>query len=163
MTTKIQVNFRFNKYSEVLVIVSYKFSQFLHYILCLQGQGIHCWHSYWATRFRWNRKSMSTSGSKEVPYWWFCLINFWIFFTIYVFEVKESIADIPSELPCLGDLNNLDQIPIQEWLRGRVANFQEVSGSFRESFRKLGKFPQQSFRKVSGKIWKFRKKEVRKK
>ena len=31
----------------------------------------------------------------------------------------------------------------------RVVNFQEVSGSFQESFRKLGKFPQQCFRKVS--------------
>ena len=27
-------------------------------------------------------------------YWWFCLINFWNFHTIHVFEVRESIADI---------------------------------------------------------------------
>ena len=30
VTSKIQVNFRFNRYSEVLVVVSYRFSQFLH-------------------------------------------------------------------------------------------------------------------------------------
>ena len=40
-------------------------------------------------------------------YWWFCLMNFWNFFSIYVFEVKESIADNPTEPPCLGDLKNL--------------------------------------------------------
>ena len=27
-------------------------------------------------------------------YWWFCLINYWNFHTIHVFEVRESIADI---------------------------------------------------------------------
>ena len=40
------------------------------------------------------------------------------FFTIYVFEVKESISDIPTELPCLGDLENPDQLPVQEVLEG---------------------------------------------
>ena len=49
-------------------------------------------------------------------YWWFCLMNFWNFFSIYVFEVKESIAGIPTELPCLGDLENLGQLSVQEVL-----------------------------------------------
>ena len=34
-------------------------------------------------------------------------MEFHNFSTIYVFEGKESIADIPIELPCLGDLENL--------------------------------------------------------
>ena len=34
------------------------------------------------------------------------------------FEDKESIADIPTELPCSGDLNNPSQLPVQEVLRG---------------------------------------------
>ena len=46
-------------------------------------------------------------------YWWFCLINFWNFSTIYVFKVKESNFDIITELPCLGDLKNLGQLPVQ--------------------------------------------------
>ena len=50
MTSKIQVDFRFNTYSEVLVTVSCRFFKFLHY-LCFLGQGILWWHSYWATMF----------------------------------------------------------------------------------------------------------------
>ena len=46
-------------------------------------------------------------------YWWLCLINFWHFFTIYVFEVKQPNFDISTELPCLGDLKNLGQLPVQ--------------------------------------------------
>ena len=37
------------------------------------------------------------------------------FFTIQVFEVKESIVDIPTELSCLSDLNS-NQLPTQEVL-----------------------------------------------
>ena len=40
------------------------------------------------------------------------------FFTIYVSEIKESMADIPTELPCLGDIKNPGQLPVQEVLRG---------------------------------------------
>ena len=40
-------------------------------------------------------------------YWWLCLIGFWNSFTVYVLEVKESTADIPTELSSLGDLENL--------------------------------------------------------
>ena len=32
-------------------------------------------------------------------------------FQVNVIDVKESIADIYSELPCLGDLENLGQLP----------------------------------------------------
>ena len=39
----------------------------------------------------------------------------------------------------------------------RVENFQAVSGSFQESFQKLEKFPLQSFRNVTWKIWKNQK------
>ena len=38
------------------------------------------------------------------------------FFSIYVFEVKEFIADIPTELLCLSDLENQGQLPVQEVL-----------------------------------------------
>ena len=37
---------------------------------------------------------------------------------IYVFEVKESISDIPTELPCLGYFENPGQLPVQEVLEG---------------------------------------------
>ena len=62
VTSKIQLNFRYRRYSKVLMILSYKFLKFLQYS-CFRGQGIHCWHSYWATMFAWPRKSRSTSGT----------------------------------------------------------------------------------------------------
>ena len=34
-------------------------------------------------------------------------------FEIYFFEVKESIFDILTELPCLGDLENPGELPVQ--------------------------------------------------
>ena len=116
VTSKIQVNFRYRRYLKVLMILSYKFLKFLQY-LCFWGQEIHFWHSYWATMFGWPRKSRSTSGTGGTRrYWCFCLINFRNFFSIHVFEVKKSISDIPTELPCLGDLENLGQLPVQEVL-----------------------------------------------
>ena len=51
-------------------------------------------------------------------YWWFCLIIFLNFPTIYVFEVEESIADVPTKLTCLSDLKNPGQLLVQEDLRG---------------------------------------------
>ena len=51
-------------------------------------------------------------------YWWFCLMNFWNFLTIHVFGFKESIADISTELPCLGDLENPGRLPVQHELGG---------------------------------------------
>ena len=90
MTSKIQVNFRYRRCSEVLMIVSYKFLKFVHN-LCFQGQGIHCWHSYWATMFGWSRKSRSTPGSRGSP-----------------------VQDIPPKLSCVGDLENQGQLPVQK-------------------------------------------------
>ena len=43
-------------------------------------------------------------------------MNFHNFFSIHVFEVKEFIADIPSELPYSDDIENPDQLPGQEVL-----------------------------------------------
>ena len=43
-------------------------------------------------------------------------MDFHNFYTIYVFKVKESIADIPTELPCLSDLENPSQLPVREVL-----------------------------------------------
>ena len=63
VTSKIQVDFRFNTYSEVLVIVSCRVLKFLHY-LCFWGQGILCWHFYWATMFGGPRKFRSPSCSR---------------------------------------------------------------------------------------------------
>ena len=116
VTSKIQVNFRYRRYSKVLMILSYKFLKFLQYS-CFRGQEIHCWYSYWVTMFGWPRESGSTSGTGGTRrYWWFCLINFWNFFSIHVFEVKKSIADIPTELPCLSNLENPGQLPVQKVL-----------------------------------------------
>ena len=47
-----------------------------------------------------------------------CLIDFWNFLTSHVSGVKESIADISTELPCLGDLENSDRLPVQHVLGG---------------------------------------------
>ena len=44
----------------------------------------------------------------------FCYGAFWNFFTIYVFEVSESFDDIPTELPCFGDLKNSGHFLVQE-------------------------------------------------
>ena len=60
-------------------------------------------------------------------YWWFCLINFWNFSTIHVFEVKESIADIPTELPGSCDLKNPGQLPVKEVLMICLINFWNFS------------------------------------
>ena len=45
-------------------------------------------------------------------------MNFGNFFSIHVFEVKKSIADIPTELLCSSDLENPGQLPVQEVLEG---------------------------------------------
>ena len=50
-------------------------------------------------------------------YWWFCLMNFRNFHTIRVFEIRESIADISTELPCLSDLENPGKLPVQDVLK----------------------------------------------
>ena len=42
----------------------------------------------------------------------------WIDNSLYCFEVDESIFDIITKLPCLGDLENSGQLPVQEVLEG---------------------------------------------
>ena len=99
-------------YSKVLMMEFYRFLKFPHYS-CFWGQWIYCWHFYWATMFVWPRKSRSASGTGGIwRYWWLCLMDF---FSIYVFEVKESIS---IELPCLGNFVNPGQLPVQEVLEG---------------------------------------------
>ena len=116
VTSKIQVNFRYRRYLKVLTIVSYEFLKFLHY-LCFWDWGIHFWYSYWATMFWWPQKSRSTSGTGGTwRYCWLCLIDFWNFLTIYVFEVGESIYDIATQLLCSGVPENPGQLPVQEVL-----------------------------------------------
>ena len=43
-------------------------------------------------------------------------MDFYNFYTIHVFKVKEYNADIPTELPCLSDLENSSQLPVREVL-----------------------------------------------
>ena len=43
-------------------------------------------------------------------------MDFHNFYTSYVFNVKESTADIPTELPCLSDLENQSQLPVRKVL-----------------------------------------------
>ena len=83
VTSKIQVNFRFERYWWFCLINFWNF----HTInSCFWGQGIHCWYFYIATMFGWSRKSRKTSGpARTRGYWWLCLVDFWNFFTIYVF------------------------------------------------------------------------------
>ena len=45
-------------------------------------------------------------------------MDFHNFFTIHVFEVREFIADISTELPCLSDLENPGRPPVQQVLEG---------------------------------------------
>ena len=46
------------------------------------------------------------------------MIDWLIDWLIYAFEIKESIADIFTELPCFGRLENPDQLPLQQVLKG---------------------------------------------
>ena len=112
LTSKIQVNFRFDRYWWYCLKNFWNF-----HTSCFRGQGIHCWYFYRVTLFELPRKSRSTSGSR-VPrrYWWLYLTDFHNFFTIYVSEIKESIIDIPTELRCLIDFENPNQLPVWEVL-----------------------------------------------
>ena len=51
-------------------------------------------------------------------YWWYCHINCWNFQITHVSEVRESIADISTELPCLSYFENLGQLPVHGYLKG---------------------------------------------
>ena len=50
-------------------------------------------------------------------------MDFHNFFIIYVFEVKELFADIPTEPPCSGDLENPGQLQVQEVLLYSLIDF----------------------------------------
>ena len=59
--------------------------------------------------------------------------RFLFFLTIHVFGVKESIADISTELPCLGDLENPGRLPVQHVFGGTgdcVLSIFEISSLF---------------------------------
>ena len=45
-------------------------------------------------------------------------MDFYNFFSIHVFQVEESIAEILIRLPCLGDLKNVGQLPVQKAFKG---------------------------------------------
>ena len=103
VTSKIQVDFRFKTYSEVLLNVSYRFLKFLDYIMFLGSrnplliflQSYHVWvTSKIQVDFRFNTYS-------EV-------------LVIVFLRVRESVADIPTELPCSGNLENSGHLPVQE-------------------------------------------------
>ena len=47
-------------------------------------------------------------------------MDFHNFYTIHVFKVKEYNADIPTELPCLSDLENPSQLPVGKVLDDTV-------------------------------------------
>ena len=109
-----EVNFRYKRHSKVLMIASYEYLKFLQY-LYFRGQGINFWYFF----------ELPCSGDLENPGQLSvqevhessddCILwIFWNFFSNYVFEVKESISDIPTELPYLSDLKNLGQLPVQE-------------------------------------------------
>ena len=64
-------------------------------------------------------------NSSQLPYrkvlMIYCLYKIMIvtiFQTIRVFEVRESIADIFTKLPCLSYLENLGQFPVQGYFEG---------------------------------------------
>ena len=120
---------------KVLMILSYKLFKFSDYS-CFRGQEIHCWYFYRATLFELPRKSRSTSGSR-VPqrYWWLYLMDFHNFFTIYVFEVKESIADILTELRCLSHLDNPSKLPVWEVLMIPTLSYEFSKFSHYSCFR----------------------------
>ena len=69
-----------------------------------------------ATSFWWSRKSRSTAGlGSTLGYWlidWLGLMDFSNLFIPYVVEVNESVFRSLTQLFCLGDLENLDQLPV---------------------------------------------------
>ena len=121
---------------KVLMMLSYKLLKFSDYS-CFRGQGIHCWYFYTSTLFELPWKSRSTSGSR-VPkrYWYLYLMDFHNFFTIHVFEVKEFIVDILTELRCLSDLDNPSQLPVWEVLM--ILSYEFLKFSHYSCFRGQG-------------------------
>ena len=162
VTSKIQVNFRFERYWWYCLINMLKFSDylvfsrsgnplliFLQSYLCLsylENLGQLPVHGYlkgtdncisWiftiSSLFMFSRSrnpllifllsydvwvtSIIQVNFRFERYWWFCLMNFWNFHTIRVFEIRESIADISTELPCSGNFENPGKLPVQDVTR----------------------------------------------
>ena len=46
------------------------------------------------------------------------ITKIWIHDSFHVFEDEESIFDIITKLPCLGDFENPGKLPVQEVLEG---------------------------------------------
>ena len=46
------------------------------------------------------------------------ITKIWIHDNLFFFKGKESTIGIITELPCLGDLDNQGQLPVQEVLEG---------------------------------------------
>ena len=63
-------------------------------------------------------------------------MDFYNFNSIYVFKVKESIADIPTELPCLSDLENPSQLTVREVLM--ILSYKFLKFSHYSCFRGQG-------------------------
>ena len=63
VTSKIQINFRYRRYSEVLMILSYKFWNFF-IIHVFKDKKIHCWYSLLSYHVCVTSKSRLTSGSR---------------------------------------------------------------------------------------------------
>ena len=56
-----------------------------------------------------------------------CLIDFRNFLTIHVFGVKESIADISTELPCLGHVTSCYVIHVSHVMLRHVTSCHVIS------------------------------------
>ena len=70
-------------------------------------------------QFGWSRKSRSTSGfGSTLGYCQLGLMDFSNLFIPYVVDVKVSIFRSLTELFCSGDLENLDQLPVLQYLKG---------------------------------------------
>ena len=117
VASKIQVDFRFNTYSEILVNVTHRFLKFCDYWY-FWGQRIQCDISAELSCLGdlENLGQLPSYSRVTQKYWWLYLMDFHNFFTIYVVKVMESIAYIPTELRCLSDLTNPSHLPVWEVL-----------------------------------------------
>ena len=103
---------------KVLMILSYELFKFSDYS-CFRGQGIHCWYFYTkllCLSYLENLGQLPVQGylrGTDNFFWWIFTISSLLF---YVFEVKESIVDILTELRYLNDLDNPSQLPVWEVL-----------------------------------------------
>ena len=117
VTSKIQVNFRFNRYSKVLVIGSYRFSVSSLFMFSRSKNPfltlLVSYHVWKIPKIQVNSRFKRISEVLIILSYEF--LKF--LHTIHVFEVEESIADIPTRLSYLGDLEKLGQLPVREILK----------------------------------------------